>query len=212
MISRRTISVGVMASGLGIAAAAMAQPADCSLGEIPDRPLVLRTTGSPDRLLPAVSLDISALRTTFPDSDTVYRHRDLVMEDGTRKDMFSAVVEADVSLVVPEGEPLDGKVFRLRPTRTGAAETDGQNDVGGVQPIQYWAVKIPNPPGSGLKYAIEATKAGYIASVRIEFAMHSGKTLPGRIHFCVPGNQVGMFDRVLKDPFEVVGSFTATLK
>ncbi len=72
MVLRQAIGVGVMTAGLFIAAAAMAQPADFSQGEIPDLPLVLRTPGQPDRPLPAVTMADAVVWWTSHDGKIVY--------------------------------------------------------------------------------------------------------------------------------------------
>lgn len=201
----------VLVAFLILAVTAKGQPADCGEGPIPDQPLVLRTPGSPDAPLPAVKVGFTAMRTTLGDDPVVYKELDLVMEDGTRKTMFDGVMEADVRFLVAEGQSIDGRVFHRSATKLGAVEFDGQAKQAA---LLGWEVKIPGPVSAraGNLYAIDATYAAYVASMRLEFGKQQGTTLPGKIRLCIPGNQKGLFDAVLKDPIEIVGSFTAVVK
>jgi hypothetical protein len=151
---------------------------------------------------------------TFGDDKPVYNERELVMEDGTRKGLFDDVLEADIDVIAPEGQSLEGRIFRRTATKIGTSEFEGQENVNGQILVQGWEVKIPGPVSarSGNLYAIDATHVACIASMRLEFGRQKGWTLPGKVHLCVPGGQKGLFDAFLKDPIEVVGSFTATVK
>ena len=203
MAAQGRIGICLMVVVLGAAAPGAAQPADCSEGPIPEQPLVLRTPGLPDRSLPVVVVAIEGRLTMTSDGrETVYEMRGLTMKDRTGW----ATTEASITVLAASGQLLDGRTFRQLPVK----QSDTQEKVAGQVVFQGWSIKGQDMPVAG-QY-LDASHVSYVASARVEFGTHNGKQLPGKIRLCVPGGQKGMFDSVLKDPLEVVGSFTATLR
>lgn len=161
------------------------QPADCSAGPIPDRPLELSFGADKITELPAIK--IAKIGSELSGGKPVSDQYQVSVED---KDMF-ADVEATLAVKVPAGQRVDGKTFRTQPA-------------GDVKQV-LWGVKR--------KPSLSVSFVGFVASVRVEFGKRSGDVLPGRVYLCVPGGQTEkMFGTKLPDPITLVGRFQAKIR
>ncbi len=211
MVWLRVTSAVTILSSLGWVPMAYAQsvPTDCSMGAIPDEPLVLRVAGMPDQPLPAVRVDNGGtMQFSSDDSADVYQVLRLKMNDRAPDDVFDPVVEIATSFLVANGQSLGDKIFR-KPAATGADISDTPVK---VDEQVMWSVQIPIPGGQYGDYAVNLDHVFYVASARVEFAQQDGGKLAGRIHLCVPGNQTSPFNKVPSSQIEVVGSFSALVE
>src|SRR5262245_40722645 len=144
------------------------QPADCSAGAVPDRPLELSIGAQKISELPAIK--ISKIGSELKDGKPVSDQYEVSVED---KDMFSEV-EVDFSVHVPAGQQVDGKTFRTQ--------------AGGELKQVLWSVKRKEP-------SLRVSFVGFVASIRVEFGKRKGNVVPGRVYLCVPGGQT---ERIFK--------------
>jgi hypothetical protein len=118
------------------------------------------------------------------------------------EDSVMAPLGMDVTVAVPKGQALDGKVFRRLPKKS----TSEQPSVSaGLPEVQGWSYE-------DRKAGARGSHVKYDASLRLEFGKAQGKTLPGAIALCVPKGQKSSFDKTptAADSY-AIGSFSATL-
>lgn len=211
MVWLRVTSVVTMWSCFGWVPMAYAQsvPIDCSVGAIPDEPLVLRVAGMPDQPLPAVRVDSGGtMQFSSDDNADVYQVLRLKMNDRTPDGVLDPVVEIATSFLVANGQSLGEKMFR-KPATTGVDESDTPAK---VDEQVMWSVQLPIAGGENGDYAIDLDHVFYVASARVEFAQQDGGKLAGRIRLCVPGNQTSPFNKLPSSQIEVIGSFIAIVE
>lgn len=171
------------------------QPADCSTGPIPDRPLEI-TVGA--EKLPTPPLVRMRKISEITSGDRTFDQYDVTVAD---KDIF-ANTEASFSVIVPKGQQPDGKTFRRLLTSETSRQPSPQP---GLPEVQSWSVKDK-------ARKLDANHVSFIASLRVEFGKRSGGVLSGRVYLCAPGGQKAkIFNDVLADPVTVVGRFEARL-
>lgn len=162
------------------------QPADCSAGPVPDRPLELTFGAQKVPEVPFVR--VNKIGSELSDGKPVSDQYQVTVQD---KDLFSDV-EVSFTATVPARQQLDGKTFRTGP--------------GGKPKEVLWSVKRKEP-------SLSASFVGFEATARVEFGKRRGDVLPGRVYLCVPGGQVErMFKTKLPDPITLVGRFDAKIK
>jgi hypothetical protein len=170
------------------------QPADCSTGPIPDRPLEI-TIGS--EKLPTPPLIRMRRISTITSGDQAFDQYDVTVAD---KDMFGNI-ELSFSVIVPKGQQPDGRTFRKLPVH----EISKQPGPPGMPEVQSWSVKDQ-------ARKLNVSHVSFVASLRVEFGKRSGGVLPGRVYLCAPGGQKAkIFNDVLADPITMVGRFEAGL-
>ena len=106
-----------------------------------------------------------------------------IMADG----IFNALT---VTMLVPLGKKPDGRTFRVLPTDSIAAQPAA---VQGVPEVQGWDLQLEAAD-------VDTSFTQEIAAIRVEFGQRKGAMLPGKIHFCVPGQQA-----------DIAGSFAAAM-
>ena len=195
MLSALVRHIGTGLAGAVLAGAVHAQqPADCSTGPIPDRPLEI-TIGA--EKLPTPPLIRMRQISTITSGDQAYDQYDVTVAD---KDMFGNT-ELTFSVIVPKGQQPDGRTFRKLPTH----EISKQPGPQGMPEVQSWSVKDK-------ARKIDASHVSFTASLRVEFGKRSGGVLPGRVYLCAPGGQKArVFRDVLAAPITMVGRFEAKL-
>jgi len=165
-----------------LASPALAAPADCSTGAIPDTPAAGTVAGKP--FIPnATSIDVT---------------RDGMEVDAAKFDKYTLTIMTDgifnalsVTMLVPLGKKPDGRAFRVLPTRSIGAQPAA---VTGVPEVQGWDLQLEAAN-------VDTSFTQEVASIRVEFGQRKGVVLPGKIHFCVPGQNT-----------EIAGSFSAALR
>ena len=171
-----------LAAALLIAATpALAAPADCSVGAIPDTPVSGTVAGKP--FVPReTSLDVTKDGMEIDDAK-FDKYTLTIMTDG----IFNALT---VTMLVPLGKPPDGRVFRVLPTDSIGAQPAAAE---GVPQVQGWDLQLEAA-------GVDTSFTQEIAAIRVEFGQRKGTTLPGKIHVCVPGQTA-----------EIAGSFSVAL-
>ncbi len=164
-----------------LASAAFAAPKDCSVGQIPDTPVAGTVGGKP----------------FVPKEIGVHITRGGMQIDDAKFDTYELSLQADgifnamtVHALVRAGGRPDGHVYRVLPTDSISAQPAA---VEGTPEIQGWDLQLESA-GADTSFTRD------IASMRLEFAARKGATLPGKIHFCVPGANA-----------EIVGAFSAAV-
>jgi hypothetical protein len=188
---------GLACAALASAAAGYAQqPANCSTGPIPDRPLALSIGAEKVPTPPLTSMRKIGVITSGDESFDQYA---VSVAD---KDIF-ANIEVQFSVLVPKGQQPDGRTFR-KLLKTKTAKQPGPQE--GLPEVQSWSVKDKSRK-------LDASHVGFVASLRAEFGKRRGNVLPGRVYLCVPGGQTSsMFGDKLPDPITLVGRFEAQVR
>jgi hypothetical protein len=170
-------------------------PADCSSAKPPAKPVeisILGTTYAPT----SVKLVKAG---TMKSGDVVIDTWRLTLRS---EDSVMAPLGLDVTVAVPKGQSVAGKVFRRVPSN----EISKQPAVSeGLPEVQGWSYE-------DRKASVRGSHVKYVASLRLEFGKAQGKTLPGTLYLCVPKGQKSTFDKAptAADSF-AIGTFSATL-
>jgi len=192
----RTLAVATLAITLAHGGASAAGlPADCSSAKPPAKPVEISIFGT-SYAPKSVKLVKAG---TMKSGDTVIDTWRLTLRS---EDSVMAPLGMDVTVAVPKGQALDGKVFRRVPSN----EISKQPAVSeGLPEVQGWSYE-------DRKAGIRGSHVKYVASLRLEFGKAQGKTLPGTLYLCVPKGQKSTFDKVptAADSY-AVGTFKATL-
>lgn len=172
-------------------------PADCSKATPPKQPL-----------------EVSVLGTKFtPKSVRLRRGNDIKSGDeafdgyrltiSSDVDDFSPPLEADVAVLVKQGQRVDGKVFR----KLAVKGIDKQpKAMDGLPEVQGWSMK--NRPAK-----VSFSHVEYLASMRLEFGKREGDTIAGTITLCVAKGQTSMFEKnPTKEDSYAVGTFQARIE
>jgi hypothetical protein len=175
----------IAVSSLALAAPASADSkskpaADCSAGAIPDTPVSGSVAGKP----------------FVPKETTVHVTRDGAEMDAAKFDRYELSIMTDgifnalsVNMLVPLNKKPDGRVFRVLPTDSIGDQPAAAQ---GLPEVQGWDLALEAAD-------VDTSFTQEIASIRVEWGTRKGDTIPGKIHFCVPGQHA-----------EIAGSFTAT--
>jgi hypothetical protein len=193
---RRPLAAATVALAFAHAGAnAAGLPADCSSAKPPAKPVevsILGTAYAPK----SVKLVKAG---TMKSGDVVIDTYRLTLRS---EDSISAPLGMDVTVAVPKGQSLDGKVFRRVPSK----EISKQPAVSeGLPEVQGWSYE-------DRKAGKRGSHVKYVASLRLEFGKAQGKTLPGTLYLCVPKGQKSSFDKTptTADSY-AIGTFSATL-
>lgn len=171
------------AASFAIALIFLATPAaaDCSVGPIKDTPLGGTVGGVP---FAAKETRLDFTRDGMEMNDVhLDRYVLSLMVDG----IFN---EATVDMLVPGGKMPDGRTFRVLPVDSIGAQPAAAQ---GVPELQGWDLELENA-------GVDTSFTEDVASIRIEWGVRKGNTLPGKIHFCVPSLKA-----------DIEGSFTVAL-
>ncbi len=161
---------------------AFAAPADCSAGPIAGKPVAGTVAGKPF-VAKQITLDLTKDGMEV-DAAKFDKYTLSIMTDG----IFN---ELTVSMLVPLGKAPDGRTFRVLPTDEIG---DQPAAVKGVPEVQGWDLQLEAA-------GVDTSFTQEIASIRVEWGNRQGNVLPGKIHFCVPGQKA-----------EIEGSFSATMR
>jgi hypothetical protein len=177
-----------------------AKARDCSAEPAPDGKLVLHVDDQ------AIPLTVAAIRSQQK------------MSIGEEPDMESFEVfgislrdaesifpphEVELSVMVVDGEKLDGKTFRRLPVDDMKLQPTPVKSEGSWMP-EVQSLEVTSEP-DGFEYS-----HGVLASVRVEFGKQSGDVLPGKLRICIaPGQTDATF---LPEPTRTIlveGAFEA---
>jgi hypothetical protein len=156
--------------------------ADCSIGAIPDTPVSGTVAGKP----------------FVPKETTVHITKDGAEMDAAKFDRYELTIMTDgifnalsVNMLVPLNKKADGRVFRVLPTDSIGDQPAAAQ---GLPEVQGWDLALEAA-------GVDTSFTQEIAAIRVEWGTRKGDTIPGKIHFCVPGQHA-----------EIAGSFTATFR
>lgn len=156
--------------------------ADCSVGPIADHPVTGTVAGKP----------------FVPNKTELSVTRDGMVVNGVRFDRYALAIMTDgifneltVDMLVPGGKKPDGRTFRVLPTDS---IHDQPQAAEGTPEVQGWDLQLEAAN-------VDTSFTQEIAAIRVELGQRKGGMLPGRIHFCVPGQRA-----------EIEGSFMAKMQ
>ena len=171
-------------------------PADCSATKPPAQPVEASIGGAtytPDFVKLVRAGTMKSGNEAFDSWRLTLRNKDSVF----------APLSMDVTVIVPNGQSVDGKVFRRLPTKTISKQPSASS---GLPEVQGWSF-------ADRKAATRGSHVKYVASLRLEFGQREGKTIGGTINLCVPKGQKSTFDKAptTEDSY-AIGAFEAMLK
>jgi len=197
---RKLKSLLVLVGALSVSAAALAQklPDDCSSAAAPKQPL-----------------EVSVLGTKFTPKAVKLRSAGYVKTGGEEFDSYQislrseddlmAPLEADVTVIVPKGAKIEGRVFRRLATKDRSLQPSASKTQSELE-VQGWGFK--NRPAK-----TDSSHAVHLASLRLEFGQRKGDTISGSIMLCVAKGQTTIFDRTpSKEDSYAIGTFQARLE
>lgn len=171
-------------------------PPDCSTVPAPKQPVEVSVGGT--RLAPKSMKLIPVGTITFGDEKFDSYRLSLRSVDS-----ISAPLEAEVTVVVPKGQRVDGRVFRRIPTREIGKQPLA---TAGMPEVQGWSLRN-RPANANLNHV------RYVASLRLEFGQRQGATIPGNIYLCVARGQKSTFDKApTQEDGIVAGTFEARIQ
>jgi hypothetical protein len=182
------------------AADAPKPPKDCSADPAPDAKLVLHIDEK------AYPLGVATIRSqqkmSIGDDDAKESFEVFALSLRDAESIFPPH-QLEVSLMVRDGEKLDGKTFRRLPV------DDMKQQPTPVKAEGDWMPEIQSLEVSSEPDQIDY-EHGILASVRVEFGKQAGDVLPGRIRACIaPGQTDSTF---LPEPTRAIvveGAFEA---
>jgi hypothetical protein len=197
LISSRLL-MAALAVALPVLAGAQKLPDDCSSAAAPKQPVeasILGTKFTPK----AVTLRSTGYVKTESEEFDSYR-LSLMSEDGV-----SAPLEVGVTVIVPKGAKIEGKVFRRLATKDRSKQPMASKGGSEVE-VQGWSFK--NRPAKA-----DSDHTGHLASLRLEFGQRKGDTISGNIYLCVAQGQTTMFDKTpTKEESYAAGTFQARVE
>lgn len=193
---RRLAIVAALALATPCASFAQALPADCSAATVPAQPVAISIAGA--RFTPkSVKLVSAGGMATGDEKFDTYR-----LSFRNEDDLF-APMEAQVTVLLKQGQRVDGKTFRKLPTKDTGKQP---SPTSGLPEVQGWSLK--NKTAN-----TDFSHVSYIASLRLEFGQRQGKTISGKIYLCVPKGQTTMFDKTpSKEDSVAAGTFQAQIE
>jgi hypothetical protein len=189
----------LLASPLAVHAA---EPKDCSQDPAPDGALVLRIDDQSHPLTVARTRSQQKMSIGSEEDDSLERFEVFAFSFRDAESIFPPH-EVEVSVLVLEGEALDGKVFRRLPV------SDMQKQPTPVKAEGTWlpevqSIEVSSEP-DGIDY-----EHGIVASARIEFGKRSGDIQPGKLRLCIaPGQTDDTFLPAPTRAIVVEGAFEA---
>ncbi|HWD29014.1 MAG TPA: hypothetical protein VG387_17710 [Rhizomicrobium sp.] len=178
-----SVSRGAFAALLlsGAALPAFAEPADCSVGTVADKPVSGSVMGKP----------------FVPDKIHVDVTKDGMEVDRAKFDRYTLNIEtggifneATVDMLVPLGKSPAGRTFRVLPVDSIGGQPAAAP---GTPEVQGWSLQLEAAN-------VDTSFTQEPASIRVEWGAAKGGALAGKIHFCVPGQKT-----------EIEGAFNATV-
>jgi len=173
-------------------------PADCSAAQAPTQPLEASIGGT--KYAPEfVKLIKSGAMKSDDEAFDTYR---LTLRN---VDNLMAPLDMEVTVIVPQGKSIDGKVFRRLPTKS-ISKQHMASKTSGLPEIQGWSY-------ADRKAGTRGSHVAYVASLRLEFGERQGETIPGTIFLCVPKGQTSFFDKTptAEDSY-AIGAFEALVQ
>ncbi len=193
---RRLAVLAVLAAASPFAALAQVLPADCSAAAVPAQAVEISIGGAKfaPKSIKLVSAGVMSLGDEKFDS---YR-LSLRNED----DLF-APMEATVTVIVRQGQRIDGKTFRKLPTKSIDKQPSATS---GLPEVQGWSLKNKDAK-------TDLSHVSHLGSLRLEFGQRQGSSIGGKIYLCVPKGQTTMFDKTpSKDDGFAIGTFQARIE
>lgn len=186
---------------LAVAPRAFAEKAmlDCSTTSGPDKPVSLSVAGK------AVPLPVAEFRMQQGMSANEEQFEVYALSLRDTDSLFSPH-EVALSVMVKEGESVDGKSFRLLPVKDMTKQPTPVKTQGMWLP-EVQSLEVRSDP-DGIEY-----EHGVLASLRVEFGTREGERLPGRVQLCVAaGQRDDVFQPEPTKAVVVEGTFVATVK
>jgi hypothetical protein len=175
---RPTVALALAFALAHAGAGAAGLPADCSSAKPPAQPVEVSIAGT--RYAPK---SVKLVRAgTMKSGDTAFDTWRLTLRS---EDSVMAPLGLDVTVAVPKGQSVAGKVFRRVPSDSIAKQPSVSE---GLPEVQGWSYE-------DRQAGVRGSHVKYVASLRLEFGKAQGKTLPGTIVLCVPKGQKSSFDK-----------------
>jgi hypothetical protein len=173
-------------------------PADCSTAKPPAQPVQASISG----VAYAPNFVKLVKAGTMKSDDEAFDTWRLALRS---LDSVMAPLEIDVTVIVPKGQLVDGKVFRRLPDKSISKQPMASKS-SGMPEVQGWSF-------ANRKAGLRGSHVKYFASLRLEFGQREGKTIGGTINLCVPKGQKSTFDKTptTADSY-AIGTFEAMLK
>lgn len=178
---------------------AAAPKLDCSTKSGDDKPVTLSIDGK-TQPLPVAEFALQQGMSVNEEEFEVFRVNLRDVEG-----LFSPV-EIDFSVLVPKGQTVDGKTFRLLPVKDMEKQPTPVKGEGAWLP-EVQSIEVRSDP-AGIDY-----EHGVLASMRLEFGKREGEKMPGRVNFCIAAGQTD--DVFLPQPTRsivVEGTFAAKIQ
>ena len=164
---------------------------------------------------PKQPVEASILGTKFTPKSVKLRSAGYVKTGGEEFDSYQlslrseddlmGPLEADVTVIVPKGAKIDGKVFRRLATKDRSKQPSASKNQSEIE-VQGWSFK--NRPAKA-----DSNHVGHLASLRLEFGQRKGDTISGNIYLCVAKGQTTMFDKTpTKEESYAAGTFQARIE
>jgi hypothetical protein len=171
-------------------------PADCSTAAAPTQPLEVSINGT--RFTPK-SIKLSRTGTMKSGNDQFETYRLTLRSE----DAISSPLEAEVAVVVRDGQLVDGKVFRLLPVKETGKQPLAAD---GLPEVQGWSFR--SRPAS-----LTLNHVRYLGSVRLEFGKRKGATIPGNVYLCAAKGQTSTFNKTpTSEDSYAIGTFEARVE
>jgi len=178
----RFLAGGAAAVLFAMSTQAMAAPADCSIGAIPDTPVKGVVAGKP----------------FVPKDVTMQITKNGMQVDAVKMDRYALSIQTDgifnalgVDAVLNQKSPLAGHVFRMIARDDIGAQPMATT---GTPEIQGWDLQLEAAN-------VDTSFTQDTAALRLEYGARKGNTIPGKIHFC--NARTGT---------EIMGTFTARVQ
>lgn len=172
---------------------------DCSTKPGPDKPVSLSIDGNAQPL-PVAEFALQQGMSVNEEEFEVFRVNLRDVEG-----LFSPV-EVEFSVLVPKGQTVDGKTFRLLPVKDMEKQPTPVKGEGAWLP-EVQSIEVRSDP-AGIDY-----EHGVLASMRLEFGKREGEKMPGRVNLCIAAGQT---DEVfLPQPTQAIvveGTFAAKIQ
>ena len=197
-ISSRSL-LAALAVAFPALAGAQKLPDDCSSAAAPKQPVEASILGTKFTPKAVTWRSMGRVKTESEEYDS-YR-LSLMSEEGG----VSAPLEVGVTVIVPKGAKIEGKVFRRLATKDRARQPMASKSGSEVE-VQGWSFK--NRPANA-----DSDHTGHLASLRLELGQRKGDTISGNIYLCVARGQTTMFDKTpTKEESYAVGAFQARVE
>jgi len=182
------------------AADAPKPPKDCSVDPAPDGKLVLHVDDAAYPLAVATIRSQQKMSIGDEDSKESFEVFGLSLRDA---ESIFPPHQLEVSVMVRDGEKLDGRTFRRLPVDDMKQQPTPVKAEGDWMP-EIQSLEVTSEPDQ------IAYEHGILASVRVDFGKQAGDVLPGRIRACIaPGQTDSTFLPAPTRAIVVEGAFEA---